>query len=157
MACLRCDHRRPKASTASSASAEMTHDNVSSHPLSGAKSITNGADGGYQPLAKPKRLNESKSSNLWRFVTEDNQSEEESAGFASDALQFMDFPIAGGRSELSQNKLRIEKWKSEMLERTRRASKAKERTSELKAETPAMPHILECDGEELADWFGPGK
>ncbi|GMH15155.1 hypothetical protein Nepgr_016996 [Nepenthes gracilis] len=97
------------------------------------------------------RRNQHRSSNPWSFV-EDN---ELSAGNDS-TLEFMDFPIHGGGSELSQNKDKIEEWKLEMAARKRNAAEEKAWDSNTTA-TRRSTFVKCSDDNEIAEWFGQAK
>lgn len=71
----------------------------------------------------------------------------------------LDFPIAGGMSDVSRDTEKREMWKMKMLERSRmtaeeKANPEEPRSSRIyrKSESPDFE-----DDEEMAEWFGSGK
>ncbi|KAK4400087.1 hypothetical protein Sango_1114800 [Sesamum angolense] len=65
---------------------------------------------------------------------------------------FMDFPVVGGKSDLSRNVQMQESWKKEMAHTKRTAVNAKEGTGRYKSE-----FLASGDDDEMAEWFGGGK
>ncbi|KAA8529008.1 hypothetical protein F0562_033504 [Nyssa sinensis] len=94
MVCLKCDHRRPKAA--------------------------NFADNPVQPQHEDRQTG-NRGVNRWRFV-EDESRDHDGSNLGNGVPGFEDFPIAGGKSELSRNAQKQERWKMEMAERSRKAS-----------------------------------
>lgn len=94
-----------------------------------------------------------KDSNMWRFV-------EDSDDYARpSSWDEVDFPIAGGKSDLSQNEQRRERWKLEMQERSKGTIRARPKDDEFRsAHFPRTRDFPEStDDDEMADWFGHGN
>lgn len=71
----------------------------------------------------------------------------------------LDFPIAGGMSDVSRDTEKREMWKLKMLERSRMTAEEKANPEEPRSsriyrnsESPDFE-----DDEEMAEWFGSGK
>ncbi|XP_059447374.1 uncharacterized protein LOC132178831 [Corylus avellana] len=151
MVCLKCNYRRPKASNTSDTSAQPRHDNGGYHNKSEVTDIND------QPSVGQNRKSLYKDSNTWRFVEDSDdyarsRSRDEDSGF-------VDFPIAGGKSDLSQNAQRRERWKLEMQERSKGSIRARPEDDEFRsAHVPRTRHFPEsADDDEMADWFGHGN
>lgn len=151
MVCLKCDYRRPKASNTSDTSAQPRHDNGGYHNKSEVTDIND------QPSVGQNKKSLYKDSNTWRFVEDSDdyarsRSRDEDSGF-------VDFPIAGGKSDLSQNAQRRERWKLEMQERSKGTIRARPEDDEFRsAHVPRTRHFPEsADDDEMADWFGHGN
>ncbi|GAB4828721.1 hypothetical protein Ancab_018389 [Ancistrocladus abbreviatus] len=151
MVCLRCDHKRPKASKSSNPSAEVEHEKQDNGHQNRVSSTNGEVETNSQSPAKQEHI----SSNMWRFV-EDGTEDQDQPGAANNyILEFIDFPIQGGRSELSRGKDKIEKWKLEMAERKRNAAKGK--AQQFHSVTTRSMFLKCVDDDELAEWFGQGK
>lgn len=70
-----------------------------------------------------------------------------------EGLGFVDFPINGGKSDLSRNAPRQERWKMEMEIQSRSGSR------EPRDGIPKKIEFLtdEDDDDEMAEWFEGGK
>ena len=93
-----------------------------------------------------------------RFVEDNSEVYDGSSSWNEDS-GFVDFPIAGGKSDLSQNAQRREKWKSEMLERSKSTVRTRPELAEFRS--TGFPRMLDftesTDDEEMAEWFGQVK
>ncbi|KAH7570892.1 hypothetical protein ACOSP7_019421 [Xanthoceras sorbifolium] len=148
MVCLKCDHRRPKTEIAVKTSAQLD------------------ADGGYRNRgsietkgrsAGRDRQRQNRVAGMWKFVEEENENDNQSHSWDEDS-GFVDFPIAGGKSALSQNPHKREKWKLEILERNRNTAGTRETDDSKSADSLRMLDSLEStDDEEVAGWFGHNK
>ncbi|XP_030448048.1 uncharacterized protein LOC115670830 [Syzygium oleosum] len=153
MVCLKCDYRRPKASN-SNGSSQWEHDVGSHHRGHGAVEDRNS-------MCSPRRNSQIRVANRWRFVDEENGVAEKPklTNSLNNVSGILDFPIAGGLSDLSRDTEKRETWKLKMLERSRMATEEKANPDEprssriyRKSESPDFE-----DDEEMADWFGGGK
>ncbi|KAJ6771826.1 RAN BP2/NZF ZINC FINGER-LIKE SUPERFAMILY PROTEIN [Salix koriyanagi] len=133
MVCLKCDHRRPKASNSFKSSTEPEHG-------------TGGVHGTYHK----------RGADVWRFVEEER--EDNHSISSNEGVRFVDFPIAGGKSILSQNAQERERWKLEMWGRSKGAVHVEEGEKEFeRANTQRRFKYLEStDDEDMAEWFGHG-
>lgn len=156
MACLKCDYRRPKTSNTSDPSAEPQHDNESyeKSDVSFVKVKTEASD--RASVGQNRKIRDTGSRN-WSFV-EDSADYACSSSWNEDS-GFVDFPIAGGKSDLSQNAQRRERWKLQMVERSKstiRSSPKADKSSSVdflrRLDFPESP-----DDEEIAEWFGHEK
>ncbi|XP_041013313.1 zinc finger protein VAR3, chloroplastic-like [Juglans microcarpa x Juglans regia] len=111
----------------------------------------------YQASVGRNRKSRETGSNMWRFVDDSNDSACSSA--CNDDSGFLDFPISGGKSDLSQDEQRRERWKLEMLQRRKGTITASPEDDEFRSAN--FPRKLDfpesTDDEELAEWFGHGK
>lgn len=153
MVCLKCDYRRPKASN-SNGSSQWEHD-VGSHHR-GHEAV-----GDRNSMWSPRRNIQMRVANRWRFVDEENGVVEKPklTNSLNNVSGILDFPIAGGLSDLSRDTEKRETWKLKMLERSRMtteetANPDEPRSSRIyrKSDSPDFE-----DDEEMADWFGNGK
>ncbi|CAH9107913.1 unnamed protein product [Cuscuta epithymum] len=138
MVCLKCDHRRPRASNSIGSSLHAcpnTNNRLSSSPyLDREKQFRDGVN---EPNAFKSHRHE--------FVSRNQEAE------------FADFPILGGKSDISRNEQKREKWKRETMERSTTAVKSKEEDFEFKSsfvETSNHSQFPNHDDEQMADWFG---
>lgn len=115
------------------------------------------ADVNYQASVGRNRKSRETGSNMWRFVDDSNDYACSSA--CSDDSGFLDFPISGGKSDLSQDEQTRERWKLEMLQRRKGTITASPEDDEFRSAN--FPRKLDfpesTDDEELAEWFGHGK
>lgn len=155
MVCLKCDHKRPKASNSSGASAQPGHEirGFSSYHK-GSRFVKDEDETGGEPPIRQETQSPNNGTARWRFVEDESKDIDGSKSW--DGISgFVDFPIAGGKSELSQNSSKRSKWKAEMLEKSRPHSRGGESRS---ASLQRRPEFVECSSdEEMAEWFGHGK
>lgn len=150
MVCLKCDHRRLKSSNASNTSAQSQHGNGGYQNHGGLKAINDKNELNYHNQVGQDRQSQNIGADMWRFV------EEESEDYDQSNSRFVDFPIAGGKSELSRNPKSREKWKLEILERKRgTASTTRENDDSSATFSQRRSDFLEStDDEDMAGWFG---
>ena len=157
MVCLKCDYRRPKVLNTSDASAQPPHDTGGYHNKSGMRFVKVKTEINDQPSVGQNRHRD-RCSNMWRFVEDNSEVYDGSSSWNEDS-GFVDFPIAGGKSDLSQNAQRREKWKSEMLERSKSTVRTRPELDEFRS--TGFPRMLDftesTDDEEMAEWFGQVK
>uniref|UniRef100_A0A2P2IX14 Uncharacterized protein LOC105123766 isoform X1 n=1 Tax=Rhizophora mucronata TaxID=61149 RepID=A0A2P2IX14_RHIMU len=156
MVCLKCDHRRPKASNASKASVQHEHEhgNVGHSSCSSRGFHHENEANGYAFLGLDG-TNVGKGAYPRRFVEEERESNQSIAW--NEDSRFVDFPIAGGKSSLSQNVQGIERWKLEMLERKGARIKENDEDDGYANNTQKQKFFDSSDDEEMADWFGHEK
>ena len=74
-------------------------------------------------------------------------------------LDLQIFPLQGEKGDLSPNEQRRERWKSEMLERSKGTTMPRPEDDEFRS--TCFPRSLEfsesTDEEEMGGWFGHGK
>ncbi|XP_057960671.1 uncharacterized protein LOC131152812 isoform X2 [Malania oleifera] len=146
MVCLKCDYRRPKSSK---------HSDNSTQP--------HNANGGFvrdeaydKPLDRRDGTSRSKDGDFWRFV--ENESEDHHGSHPNhEILGFVDFPITGGKSELSRSVEKRERWKIEMAARSRHSSKTTENVDKPVNLQRRLDFLKSTDDDEMAEWFGAGK
>lgn len=144
MVCLKCDHKRPKAmnSIAQVQASQSPSDNM------------------HRPRTRPFFGQEMQyiydEDDKLNFV--DGDEVDISSSF-SKKTGLNDFPIIGGKSELSQNVEKQERWRKEMAEQNRSAAKAKENANEFKSSIiqPTSQFLQSSDDEDMAEWFGYKK
>ncbi|XP_024028778.1 uncharacterized protein LOC112093808 [Morus notabilis] len=156
MVCLKCDHRRPKAAN-SSESSENQLENVGYRENSRVSSFhSDHTDVNIQTSSWRHGQIQNSSANIRRSVEE---SEEHSyPNSMNEASDFVDFPIAGGLSDLSRDAEKREKWKLEMIDRSKGVFKAKSDAQPTSISTQRRLELPKyADDEEMAEWFGPGK
>ncbi|XP_059649698.1 zinc finger protein VAR3, chloroplastic-like [Cornus florida] len=140
MVCLKCDHRRPKASNHADDSTQPSHS-------SGSYNYT-------QPSFRQGRQSGNRGVDMWRFV-EDESEENDGSNSWNEIPGPVDFPIIGGKSDLSRNMQKQESWKMEMAERSGKAARARVNAHEFKSAITQSAEFLEStDDEEMAEWFG---
>lgn len=140
MVCLKCDHRRPKALKPPPQRSQTASNNMN-------RPCTRSYFG-------QERLYRDEVDKL-KFVDSEEYSLNSSAGTAG----LVDFPIIGGRSELSQDMEKQERWKKEMAEQNMSAAKARENADTFKSSFIQISNNLfqSADNEEMAEWFGNKK
>ncbi|XP_015895383.3 zinc finger protein VAR3, chloroplastic [Ziziphus jujuba] len=157
MVCLKCDHRRPKTANSSETSGEPLLANGGNHENNRLRLARGESDVYTQPSLQQHRQSRNRRSDVWRFV-EDEKEECADSNSGNGASGFVDFPIAGGKSNLSQNADKKERWKLEMLERSKGTFKAKneDEFGSVRIYRSLEPPDL-TDDEDMAGWFGHGK
>lgn len=96
---------------------------------------------------------------MWRFI-EDESKDGAELNLQNQSSAFVDFPIAGGKSDFSQNIEKRERWKLEMLERSRTTFREKKNSAECRSRSSKEKEVglFECtDDQEIEEWFGSGK
>lgn len=138
MVCLKCDYKRPKALN-SSLPSQSVGDKIPYRRT--------------RPYFGQEKQFTDEEVDDFGFVETEGQ-------YRSNSLNnvpgFVDFPLLGGKSDLSQNVLKQERWKKDMAEQRRSAAKAKEDADVFKSSfTRDSGEFLQVDdGEEMAEWFG---
>lgn len=138
MVCLKCDHKRPKA--------------FNSSPLPSQSISGNMPNRRTRPFFGQEKQCREEGFDELKFV----ESQHNSSSF-DDVSGFIDFPVIGGKSDLSQNVQRQDRWRREMAEQNRSASKAKENADLFKSSIiRAGREFLQSneDDDEMAEWFG---
>ncbi|XP_007045253.2 PREDICTED: uncharacterized protein LOC18609865 isoform X1 [Theobroma cacao] len=152
MVCLKCDHKRPKVPIASNRSTEFERDNRDCINHDGSGFHSGGCEGNIGKSAGQYRKR-SKGADMWRFVHEENE-DQECLDSRTENSKFIDFPISGGKSTLSHNAEVKEKWKLEMLERSRSPTSIIENDEFKCSASQRKLELLESsDNEEMAGWF----
>lgn len=158
MVCLNCDHKRPKASTAS-ATPHPQPENEDYRSKNGFNFVSNTDDIDDQELDITYRHRENKGSNKWRFVEQDDEGKDR----LHNGSGFVDFPILGGRSEFSRDAEKREKWKLQMLEKSNDGRADHDSVADYDDNFSSMQrrsYFLASDDEsdeEIAEWFGRKK
>ena len=150
---MKCDHRRPKASNSSEASAQPGHkiQGFSHFYGKGSSFVRDEYETGGEPP-----IRQGIQTRRWRFL-EDESKDINGSNSRDRGSRFVDFPIAGGKSELSQNSDVRLKWKAEMLKRSRHDARESKYTS---ASVRRRPEFVECsssDDKDMGEWFGHGR
>ena len=157
MVCLKCDYRRPKVLNTSDTSAQPPHDNGGYNSKSGKSFVKVKTENNDHPSVGQNGSRD-RGSNTWRFVQDNSEDYARSSSWNEDS-GFVDFPITGGKSDLSQNAQRRESWKLEMLERSKGTTIPRPEDDEFRS--TCFPRSLEflesTDDEEMAEWFGHRK
>lgn len=158
MVCLKCDHKRPKAAHSSEASAEPVRED-GGYPNNNSMNFVGGdSDVNDQSYAGQCRQSQDRGVGMWRFVDEGDDDGSHSKSW-NEASGFVDFPIAGGKTELSRNLQKRDKWKLKMLERSKGGMR--DMANDDGSRSASIPRSLELsdctDDEEMSDWFGDGK
>lgn len=158
MVCLKCDHRRPKAASSSETS-ENQLENVGHREDSRLRFVKDDhTNVNIQTSPRQHRHKQYNSTNMGRSWEEDSE-DISYPNLRNEDSGFVDFPIAGGKSDLSQNEGKRDRWKSEMLERSKGTFKAEKEDNELR--TASIQRRFEfpksAADEEMAEWFGSGK
>ncbi|KAJ6324306.1 hypothetical protein OIU76_011582 [Salix suchowensis] len=156
MVCLKCDHRRPKASNSFKSSTEPEHGTGGNSEQSGLKFLHSGNEAADHKFVGVHGTYHKRGADVWRFVEEER--EDNHSISSNEGVRFVDFPIAGGKSILSQNAQERERWKLEMLGRSKGAVNVEEGEKEFeRANTQRRFKYLEStDDEDMAEWFGHG-
>ncbi|KAK4423396.1 hypothetical protein Salat_1922400 [Sesamum alatum] len=137
MVCLKCDHKRPIASNTAYIASQSMDNNVKNHQT--------------QPWFVPEKQNMHEGNNSLEFVESGSQGHSGSSS-SNQVPGFMDFPVVGGKSDLSRNVQMQESWKMEMAHKSRTGINAKVGPSRYKSE-----FLASGDDDEMAEWFGGGK
>lgn len=93
----------------------------------------------------------SRDADKWRFVNEQNEDKDYSMT-SDEESKFIDFPIAGGRSNISRNPEMKEKWRLDMSKRSRTPTTIDNDESRHQRK---LELLESTDDEEMADWFRP--
>lgn len=143
MVCLKCDHRRPIASN----SAEMA-----SQPVTNS-----GMNHHTHPCYAQERSNRYKGDDPLKFVESEGEDQIGSSSW-NQAPGFKDFPVIGGKSDLSRDVQNHDSWKKEIAAKTRTVSRERKdsgrHNSYIFRGTGNYP--ASGDDDDMAEWFGKG-
>ncbi|KAK9277769.1 hypothetical protein L1049_007316 [Liquidambar formosana] len=159
MVCLKCDYRRPKASNISDTS-EPHHEDRGLCQPHGMKFVSDEFDGQCSDTEEIQNRNKGVA-DMRRFVEDESYDHDDASSWSGNS-RFVDFPIVGGKGDLSLSSQKRERWKTDMAERrrcSRRSIRATEDTGELRSAslTTRLEFTESTDDEEMADWFGHRK
>ncbi|CAK7326800.1 unnamed protein product [Dovyalis caffra] len=151
MVCLKCDYRRPKAMNSSKISSEIEHYKGDHSKQSRSKFLHSGNEATDHKPVGAYGTNHNRGAETWRFVEEERADNHLIS--SNEVVRFVDFPIAGGKSSLSQNAQKRERWKLEMLKRRKGVLHAEGDENEVEdANTQRRFKYLEStDDEDLAE------
>lgn len=142
MVCLKCDHRRPIASHAAGNSSQPVSNAVNNHQM--------------QNWFGQLKLSRDEGVSSRKFVESDGKYHAGSNSW-NQVPEYVDFPVVGGKSDLSRNVQNQEMWKMEMVGKSRIASRARENAGEFNSIQVKNEFFGSDDDDEMADWFGHGK
>lgn len=144
MVCLKCDHRRPIASYNADNASQPVNNSVKNHQM--------------QPWYAQERRSRYEGDDSLKFVERESEDHISSSSW-NQVPGFMDFPVVGGKSDLSRNVQKQDLWKMEMAAKSRTAGRAREDTgrhdSYIFQGTTEYP--ASGDDDDMAEWFGSGK
>ncbi|KAK7849046.1 zinc finger protein var3 [Quercus suber] len=150
--CLQCKEKPPKRQLNMGeweyASAQPPHDTGGYHNKSGMSFVKVKTEINDQ-LSVGQNRHQDRGSNMWRFV-EDNSGVYDGSSSWNEDSGFVNFPIAGGKSDLSQNAQRREKWKSEMLERSKSTVRTRPELDEVRSY--GFPRMLDFPSPSRAPY-----
>lgn len=148
MVCLKCDHRRLKKSNPSDISAQPEYRKGDSTNLRGLNSKSD--------ENRDRRSHYSEGADVWKFVEEDCVDAEE-PNLDNGVSGFFDFPIAGGKSDFSQNPAKRELWKLKVSEGNKDVSRAGEDKEDddfrSRNRGKRLDLLESTDDEEISEWF----
>lgn len=145
VACLKCDHRRPKANNSFATSTQPNN--------------SNGENRQSRPYFGQGRQVEDARADKWIFV-EDGKEDQDASNSWNVNPGLVDFPVVGGKTDLSQNVSQNvqqqARWKHEMAERNNNVVEAKGNADEFKAAIMERRRKFSetAQDEEMAGWFG---
>ena len=152
MICLKCDHKRPRASNDSKTSTQFEHGNGDHINHNKSRFNSGGCDGNMDKSAGQDR-NLLKGANKGRFVNEENE-DQGCIDSWTEKSKFIDFPIVGGKTILSHNTEVQEKWKLEMSQRIENPTRIIENDESRCTDGQRKIEFLESsDDDEMAAWF----
>ncbi|XP_061354772.1 uncharacterized protein LOC133299329 [Gastrolobium bilobum] len=150
MVCLKCDHRRPRVSNASNSSLQPQRQDEDRQKNRFTFVGHQGDSSDKSPMVS-ERKNWDRDSHMWRFV-EDGVENHKCLNKSNDPSQVIDFPIAGGKTNLSEAQRR-EAFKNELGQsETDNELWQSESDDEL-----CSADNQSTDDEEMAEWFGNGR
>ncbi|GAA0171058.1 hypothetical protein LIER_25184 [Lithospermum erythrorhizon] len=140
MVCLKCDHKRPKSKNHLSKNSQPTSNNM-----------------GYRrtrPIFGEEMHSKEDEDTIWEYVGRENDTNKHSNSW-NQIPAFEDFPILGGKSHLSRDVQRQERWKREMELSRKNAKKDRENAENFKRSilNKDVDPFHCSDDEEMADWF----
>ncbi|KAK7273901.1 hypothetical protein RIF29_14968 [Crotalaria pallida] len=146
MVCLKCDHRRPRVLKISNSSVQPQQEDKDYPKHSRMTFVRHHGDSNDKSSVVSGRKNRSRDSPMWRF-TDDRVEDRNYLNTSNDPSEFIDFTIAGGKTELAEAQRR-EACKNELLDRWQ---------SETDDELMGSSDNQSTDDEEIAEWFGNGN
>lgn len=135
MVCLKCDHRRPIASN----TADIVMNNQT------------------QPWHEQERLSRYKGDDSFKSVEGENEDRIGSSS-CNQAPGFEDFPVVGGKSDLSRDGQKHDLWKREMAVKSRTVIREREYSGRHKSYIFRGRREDPASGvdDDMAEWFGKG-
>lgn len=132
MVCLKCDHRRPIASQ------------------------TVNKNNQTQVWHEQERSSRYKGDNSFKFVESENEDQIGSSSYQSPG--FKDFPVAGGKSDLSRDVQKHDSWKRKMAVKSRAVIRETEDSGRHEAYIFQGRREDPASGvdDDMAEWFGKG-
>lgn len=162
MVCLKCDHRRPIASKASNSSLPPQQEDIDHYKNSKFAFVAHQGDRSDETPMVFERKNRNGDSHLWSFV-EDRNEKRKYLNKSNDPSDFIDFPIVGGKTHLSEVQSR-EAYKTELPNQCERPSRQSETDDEFCSSDDMSNDDEFCsannqstDDDEMDEWFGKGK
>jgi len=162
MVCLKCDHRRPIVSRASNSSLQPQQEDINHHKIGKYSFGANQGDRSGETRKVFERKNRNRESSVWRFV-EDKSENHKLLNKSNDPSEFIDFPIVGGKTQLSEVQRR-EEHKTELSNQWRRPPWQSDTDDEFcssdnhsTADEFCSTNDQSADDEEMDEWFGKGK
>ena len=159
MVCLKCDHRRPIVSKASSFSFEPQPEDLDHYKNSKFSFVARQGDRIDETPMVFERKNRNRDSPKWRFV-EDRNENNKCLNKSNDSSEFIDFPIVGGKTHLTKVQRR-EAYKTELPNQCRRTSWQSETNDRFCSSNNLSTDDEFCsvnnksiDDEEMDEWFG---
>lgn len=146
MVCLKCDHKRPIASNPAEIASQPLNNSVMNHQTQHWHEQEKSSSRYYRGEDSVK------------FVNSENEDQIGSSSW-DEATGFKDFPVAGGKSELSRDQQKRESWKMEMAAKSRNAIHKRDDStrhdSYIFRGTRKSPPS-EDDDDDMTEWFGKG-
>ncbi|PIA26618.1 hypothetical protein AQUCO_09100050v1 [Aquilegia coerulea] len=147
MVCLKCDWKRPKASNYSDTSSQNQAQYENSKQGYGMNFVRDDECNGSPSFRQERRK---ESARAWTNVEDNNDN-----GLRP-WNRFENFPVADGKSDISQNPQARERWKEEMSKRSHNFCYEDDDDDDLDCQLP-LDSIDPTDDEEIAEWFGGKK
>ncbi|KAL8520860.1 hypothetical protein ACS0TY_011422 [Phlomoides rotata] len=145
MVCLKCDHRRQIASNGADITSQPVNSSVKKYPQ--------------------EKQSRHECVDSLKFVESESQDHISSSSL-NRSTGFMDFPVVGGKSDLSRNVQKQELWKMEMAAKSRTVDRARDDTREDTRKDSGRHNSyifrgtsknLASDDDDMAEWFGGRK
>lgn len=118
MVCLKCDHRRPKVSNASNSSLQSQREDRNHCEKSRPAFAGYRFDSNKESPMTLERKSRNRDSHKWRFVEEGIENHKYLEN-SNDNSEYLDFPIAGGKTSMSEPQ-RAEVYKNESPNQSKR-------------------------------------
>lgn len=162
MVCLKCDHRRPIVSKPSNSSLPPQQEDRDHYKNSKFAFVAHQDDRSDETPMISERKNRSRDSRMWRFI-EDRNEKHKCLTKSNDPSEFIDFPIAGGKTHLSEVQRR-EAYNTELPNQCTTPSWQSETDNEFCSSDNlstddefSSANNQSTDDEEMDDWFGKTK